>query len=246
VRTARCTTDDLIALAASGYRAGALLIDPPWPFATWSHRGLAGDTSQENRRPRSRAVPYRTMSHEDIYKLPVGALAAEDCVLFLCVVQTQLDKAFECVRHWDFELRSVAFAWFKGEQADDDPADIHVPMGNGYWTRAGFEQIWIATRGNPRRLHADVRQVIIEPRREHSRKPDCVHERIARLVRGPYVELFARPTSPGLIRPGWTCWGDEIPRGQFREAPAEPEPPPPREAAPTPHPLDIPEPLSAP
>jgi N6-adenosine-specific RNA methylase IME4 len=236
-RAAGCTVNDLIALAASGYRAGAILVDPPWPFATWSHTGLAGDASQENRRPRSRAAPYQTMPHEEIFALPVEALAADDCVLSLWVVQTQLDKALRCVKRWGFELKSVAFAWFKGEPSDDEPGDIDVPIGNGYWTRAGFEQCWIATRGKPRRLHADVRQVIIEPRSQHSRKPDCTWERIERLVRGPYLELFARPTSPGLIRPGWTCWGDEIPRADFRAPAAEPppaaaEPPPPCEAAP--------------
>ncbi len=203
-RAAGGTIDDLIALAASGFRAGAILIDPPWPFATWSHTGLAGDKSQENRRPRSRAAPYRTMSHEDIYKLPIESLAAADCALFLCVVQTQLPQAFEALRHWGFDLKSVAFGWFKGEPGDD-PDDIHVPMGCGYWTRAGFEQVWLATRGKPRRLHADVRQVIVEPRREHSRKPDCIFERIERLAAGPYLELFARRE-----RPGWTTWGDEL------------------------------------
>jgi N6-adenosine-specific RNA methylase IME4 len=77
------------------------------------------------------------------------------------------------------------------------------------------EQCWLATRGSPHRLHADVREVVIEPRREHSRKPDCIFERIERLVRGPCLELFARPVSPGLTRPGWTCWGDEIPRDEM-------------------------------
>lgn len=48
------------------------------------------------------------------------------------------------------------------------------------------------------------RQGIIAPRREHSRKPDGIHERIERLVAGPYLELFARQT-----RPGWTAWGNE-------------------------------------
>jgi hypothetical protein len=51
-----------------------------------------------------------------------------------------------------------------------------------------------------------VRQVIAERRREHSRKPDAIHERIERLVAGPYLELFAR-----RVVPGWTCWGNEIP-----------------------------------
>jgi len=49
-----------------------------------------------------------------------------------------------------------------------------------------------------------VRQVLIEKRREHSRKPDGIHERIERLVAGPYLELFARQS-----RPGWTTWGNE-------------------------------------
>lgn len=212
---AGCTIDDLVALAAGGYRAGAILGDPPWPFATWTHLGFAGDKTQKNRAQRSRAAPYQTMSHEDIYELPVGSLAADDCVLFLWVVQTQLDKAFETVKRWGFDLKSVGFSWFKGEEPDDDVDELHVPIGTGFWTRAGFEQCWLATRGKPRRLHADVRQVIVEPRREHSRKPDCVHERIERLVAGPCLELFARPASPGLTRPSWTCWGDEIPRGQM-------------------------------
>jgi N6-adenosine-specific RNA methylase IME4 len=234
-RVVGCTIEDLERLAASGYRAGAIVADPPSPFATWSHHGLAGDATQENRRPRSRAAPYKTMTHEDIYKLPVANLAAKNCVLVLWVVQTQLPEAVECLRRWDFEFKSVVFAWFKGEE------DAEIPIGTGYWTRAGFEQCWLATRGNPRRLHADVRQVILEPRREHSRKPDCVFERVERLVSGPYLELFARPTSAALIRPGWICWGDEIPRDQFGDAPPTDPAPPAAPEAREPDPLDIPD-----
>jgi N6-adenosine-specific RNA methylase IME4 len=81
-------------------------------------------------------------------------------------------------------------------------------MGMGYWTRANTEPCLLATRGNPKRLDAGVRMGIIEPRRQHSRKPDCVHGRIERLVSGPYLELFARAE-----RPGWTTWGNEV--GKF-------------------------------
>lgn len=77
-------------------------------------------------------------------------------------------------------------------------------MGLGYWTRANTEPCLLATRGKPKRIAADIRQGILEPIREHSRKPDCVHERIERLVAGPYLELFARQR-----RPGWTSWGNE-------------------------------------
>jgi hypothetical protein len=50
-----------------------------------------------------------------------------------------------------------------------------------------------------------VRRLIVSPRREHSRKPDEVYERIERLVDGPYLELFARQR-----RPGWDAWGREV------------------------------------
>ena len=80
----------------------------------------------------------------------------------------------------------------------------------GYWTRANTEHCLLATRGKPRRLHADVRQAIIDLPREHSRKPDCVYGRIERLVPGPYLELFARQS-----RVGWDSWGDQT--GKFDE-----------------------------
>jgi N6-adenosine-specific RNA methylase IME4 len=50
-----------------------------------------------------------------------------------------------------------------------------------------------------------VRELVIAPRREHSRKPDEVAAGTERLVAGPYLELFARET-----RPGWTSWGNEV------------------------------------
>jgi N6-adenosine-specific RNA methylase IME4 len=83
--------------------------------------------------------------------------------------------------------------------------DLDASVGMGYWTRANSEACLLATRGKPKRLNADVRQGIIAPRREHSRKPDGIHARIERLVAGPYCELFARER-----RPGWDAWGNEV------------------------------------
>jgi N6-adenosine-specific RNA methylase IME4 len=73
----------------------------------------------------------------------------------------------------------------------------------------------LATKGSPKRLHADVRQLMVAPLMEHSRKPDEWLERIERLVEGPYLELNARRR-----RPGWTAWGDEL----EWEGPAQPMP----------------------
>jgi N6-adenosine-specific RNA methylase IME4 len=172
----------------------AIYADPPWPFATWSHKGQG----------RSGEAHYGTMTQEDMEAMPVAEIAAEDAVLFMWIVQTQIPQAVRLVEAWGFDLKSVAFYWGKGAGLPLFPDDVLLRMGMGMWTRAEFEQCWLATRGKPKRLHADVRQGIIEPRREHSRKPDCVHGRIERLVEGPYLELFARAP-----RAGWTVWGNE-------------------------------------
>ncbi len=173
---------------------GAILADPPWPFATWSHKGQG----------RSGEAHYRTMSHDDLYALPVADVAKPDAVLFLWMVQTQIPEAVRLVESWGFTLKSVAFAWVKGAGLPLFPDDIRTQMGMGKWTRAEYEQCWLATRGKPKRINADVRQVILDKRREHSRKPDEVYSRIERLVDGPYLELFARQQ-----RSGWSAWGDE-------------------------------------
>jgi N6-adenosine-specific RNA methylase IME4 len=176
----------------------AILADPPWPFITWSPKGQG----------RSGEAHYSTMSHADLEAMPVRELAAPDCVLFIWIVQTQIPQAVRLVEAWGFTMKSCAFAWIKGDGLPLFPDDVTTQMGMGKWTRAEFEQCWLATRGSPKRLDAGVRQVLIEKRREHSRKPDGIHERIERLVAGPYLELFARQS-----RPGWTCWGNEV--GKF-------------------------------
>ena len=104
---------------------------------------------------------------------------------------------------WNFVYKTVAFTWAKTTK---DGAGF--PIGCGYWTRANPEQCLLATRGRPQRLSRAVRQLILTPRREHSRKPDEVYDRIEALVPGPYLELFARAP-----REGWHSWGNEVATG---------------------------------
>ncbi|MBU1067157.1 adenine methyltransferase [Patescibacteria group bacterium] len=177
-----------------------ILADPPWRFRVWSKKGNGLDRSPEKH--------YPTMSFAEIKALPVVELAEDDCVLFLWITMPMLQKAFEVVDSWNGELKgkkrfiykTVAFTWAKTNKT----APSNFFMGLGYWTRANAELCLLFTRGNPHRVAKDVRQLIVSQRREHSRKPDCVHERIERLVVGPYVELFARTQVEG-----WDCWGAE-------------------------------------
>ncbi len=58
-----------------------------------------------------------------------------------------------------------------------------------------------APAGRHRRFQPDC-----VPRREHSRKPDELRERIVRIAGDvPRAELFARQRAPG-----WSAWGNEL------------------------------------
>jgi N6-adenosine-specific RNA methylase IME4 len=196
---------------------GAILADPPWRFETWSDAG----------RDRSADRHYPTMTMDEIRAVDVAALAARDSVLFLWAVWSMLPQAFALIEAWGFTYKTCGFCWTKADasQLDMFRDDVDVAIGTGYWTRANSEPCLLATRGKPRRIRADVRQAIVTPRREHSRKPDEIHDRIERLVAGPYLEMFARRR-----RPGWTVWGNnEIPRKQAdRPSWTPPEPQAPR------------------
>jgi N6-adenosine-specific RNA methylase IME4 len=190
--------EDLGKLAQSGWRAGFIGMDPQWHFKT---RSAAGEG-------RSAGVHYKTEAIDAIKEIPVGDLAGEHCALGMWTVDWCLDDAFALMRHYGFTVVTKLFTWIKTNGDDPDlkifdPSSFH--MGQGYWTRANPEDCWLATKGNPKRLYADVRQLIVAPLMEHSRKPDAWLERSERLVAGPYIELNARRP-----RKGWLSWGDEL------------------------------------
>jgi len=185
---------------------GAILADPPWKFEHWGKDYICGRDPENH---------YDLMTADAIEDLPVEEVAADDCVLFLWITWPMLEHGMRVIEAWQFTYKTCAFAWMKADVSTVNmfPGPVDADMKLGYWTRANSEVCLLATRGNPKRLDAGVRQGIIEPARQHSRKPDCIHERIERLVSGPYLELFARQR-----RPGWTSWGNQTDRFSERVA----------------------------
>lgn len=163
---------------------GAILADPPWHFKTWS-------STRQTRHARNH---YETMESMSDVAVP----AADDCALFLWAVDPMLPQAFEALKAWGFKYKTVGFTWVK-------TGPTGFPIGMGYWSRANPEMCLLATRGKPKRLSKSVPQLMLAPRREHSRKPDEIYDRIEALVSGPYLEMFARQR-----RDGWDAWGDEV------------------------------------
>lgn len=192
-----------------------ILADPPWHFRARTALQMSNWTSR-----RDAEKHYPVMGVEDIMALPVKEWAAKDCHLFLWTTGPCLPQAFEVIRAWGFRYSAVAFTWVKLKKSYDATqlrclptaeSDLHV--GLGLTTRKNTEFCLLGRRGNAKRRAKDVREVIMAPRREHSRKPDEAAARIVRYCDGPYLELFARTQ-----RPGWDAWGDEV--GKFAEVAA--------------------------
>ncbi len=126
--------------------------------------------------------------------------AAMDCALFVWTTPPTIHEyACPLIEAWGFQYKTFGFTWVK-LSGGGEPF-----MGMGYYTRGNAEICLLATRRKPKVKAHDVNQVILSPRREHSRKPDEQYSRIERLFDGPYLEIFARER-----RPGWDAWGNEV------------------------------------
>ena len=188
-----------------GFRAA--LIDPPWAYQSRTALQSANWNSR-----RDAEKHYSVMSLEEIKALPVRSVMSKDGFhCFLWITGPFMDKGFDVLKAYGCKYSTVAFVWpklkrsFQADQFRFTPtidSDFHVSLG--LTTRSQCEFVLLGRRGNVRRNAKDVRQLILAPRREHSRKPDDVYTRIERYCDGPYLELFGRES-----RPGWTVWGNQ-------------------------------------
>ncbi len=169
-----------------------ILADPPWAFGTFSKKGLVKSADQH----------YGTMSLDAIKALPVRDLAdPAGCALFMWTTAPFLRASFDVLEAWGFRY-STAGCWAKRTRRGDGWA-----FGTGYIYRGAIEPWLVGVLGKPKRQSRSVRNLIAEPLREHSRKPDQMRVDVEALFPGPYLELFARERAPG-----WDAWGNQVDR----------------------------------
>lgn len=171
---------------------GVILADPPWHFRVYSEDGEA----------KSPQAHYSTMPIAEIAALPVRALAnPAGCALVMWCTAPLLGPAMDTMRAWGFTYSSAG-AWAKRSKTGAGWA-----FGTGYRYRSAVEFWLLGTIGAPIQRARNIRNLIVAPVREHSRKPAAMHEMIEAQWAGPYLELFARER-----RPGWDCWGNQVER----------------------------------
>lgn len=161
--------------------------DPPWNYRGQGMFGAkhesTGDADDQ----------YPTMTLKELKKIVVPS--ANNALLFMWTSSPHLDQAIELGKSWGFDYKTIAFVWDK---------QIPVP---GFYTMSQIEICLVFKKGKipkPRGAR-NVRQFISEKRREHSRKPDVVRDRIHRMFpTQKKLEMFAR-----VAKKGWSVWGNE-------------------------------------
>lgn len=172
---------------------GTILADPPWRFMN-----RTGKVAPEHKR----LGRYDTMTSEEIASLPVTDIAADRSHLYLWVPNALLGEGLAVLHAWGFVYKTN-LVWHKIRK--DGHSD---GRGVGFYFRNVTELVLFGVRGGLRTSAPARSQVNLfaTRKREHSRKPDELHEIIEACSPGPYLELFAR-----YPRNRWTSWGDEAP-----------------------------------
>lgn len=199
---------------------GCICADPPWGFRARTALQMSNWTSR-----RDAEKHYKVMGIDDIAALPVRDLAAKDCHLFMWVTGPIMveGKYLQIMKAWGFRPSAVAFTWIKTRRgkanaqfrlvaSNDIESLLHV--GLGLTTRKNAEFCLLGRRGNAKRNAKNIREIIMAPVREHSRKPDEYRRRVDAYV-GPGIrtlELFSRESWSG-VNGQWDTWGLEA--GKF-------------------------------
>jgi N6-adenosine-specific RNA methylase IME4 len=135
---------------------------------------------------------------------------ADDAALFLWVPGPFLaiGAHLPIMRAWGFKPSGMGFVWTKLKPKASPLmfSESDLAMGGGFTTRKNAEFCLIGKRGHSVRVDRAIREVILAPRREHSRKPDEFYARVERYAGDcRRLDLFARQR-----RHGWDCFGDQV------------------------------------
>jgi N6-adenosine-specific RNA methylase IME4 len=197
-------------------RVGFAAIDCPWHF---EQRAKLVDAAAD----RSPQKHYPTASIEHLMTIPMRDILLPNALVAAwltgpLLVQGVHLRLFEA---WGIEPSSLMFVWLKTWNkfamttlTGTPLLDSDLAMGGGYTTRQNAEYVILGRRGKGRRLRADIKQVIVSNRREHSRKPEEFFHRCVHYAEGPFLDMFG-----GAPREGWGHWG-----WGHREGEADPMP----------------------
>jgi N6-adenosine-specific RNA methylase IME4 len=159
-------------------------VDPPWPYEGENKSITSFDSVG-----RRVANPYPEMSIDDIKNIDIPLM--DDAVVLLWTTHKFLPDAFEILKGWNLEYKAT-LVWNKEK------------IGMGAWFRMQCEFCLVGIKGKPYWNNTTFRDILTEPRREHSRKPDSFFDMIEQITLGRRLEYFSREQ-----RNGWETYGND-------------------------------------
>jgi N6-adenosine-specific RNA methylase IME4 len=179
--------------------------DPPWNIKAGR---LLGKYKTENgsqvwniENNKSRDLPYKTMSVEDIKALPVQNITNKDACLFIWVTNSHLPHIFDIINSWGFSY-STTLVWAKNALGGGLGGTFRITTEFLIYAKKGIVPIKTRTIGTC----FNVKRTYVNGYPKHSLKPEFFRDLIEKTVDGPYLELFARSESKN-----WDVFGNEVP-----------------------------------
>jgi N6-adenosine-specific RNA methylase IME4 len=160
-------------------------VDPPWPYEGENKNVTSFDSVG-----RRVANPYPEMSIQQIKQIEMPLM--KDGVVLLWTTHKFLPDSFDILKEWGLDYKAT-LVWNKEK------------IGMGAWFRMQCEFCIVGIKGKPYWENTTFRDILNEPRREHSRKPDSFFEMIEKITMGRRLEYFSREK-----RNGWEVFGNDI------------------------------------
>ena len=162
-----------------------IVIDPPWPVKKLTHKD----------RPNQTTMDYKTMSVQEISKLPIAIISHDDCWLFLWTTQKFIFDAKNLLEKWGFNYL-LTMVW---EKTFGKSSGMAL-----YGFRWNAEFILVGTKGKKDTWPStSLIPVVFQAENfKHSQKPSLFYKMIEPLGT-KRIDLFARRN-----RQNWDTWGD--------------------------------------
>jgi N6-adenosine-specific RNA methylase IME4 len=173
-----------------------VVIDPPWPWAAYSDKGLE----------KSPEAQYVTMTLDDIAAMRVGDLLAPSGVLVMWATWPLIERQSQIMRGWGVPVVTGG-VWAKRT------VNGKLRWGTGYVLRSVCEPFLVGrlegaaiAKGKVPNLVETLFDAALDGHaREHSRKPEEFYQLVETLVpNGRRADIFSRQR-----RAGWDSFGNE-------------------------------------
>ena len=158
-----------------------VVMDPPWNY------GREYDPAGSRV-----ANPYPEMTQAEL--LAMEPPFADDCAFFLWTTHQFIWDAKALLDRWGFTYKAT-LVWDKEK------------IGMGAWLRMQCEFCLVGIKGKPVWENSSWRDIIREPRREHSRKPEAFYQMVEEITVGRRLDYFSRGE-----RAGWEAFGNDTAR----------------------------------